>query len=363
MTAIEFQLAHASAVRFAQPPNADAAAEVVALAISTAAIAERSPGLVWAFGDDAAEWPGVGAGLIVSLSVWNDAETLASFAYESAQLAATGRREVAERLTCAWWVPADHRPSVGEAAARLAQLRESGPTPASFTVGEPYAAPAVRAAELVIFDCDGVLVDSEPATCRVMAELITEVGLPKTPEDCMREYVGQWWPDSEARIEAELGRPLPADFEATYRRRQDAALGAGVEPVAGVIDVVDQVEAAGIATCVASNGPHEKMAITLGGAGLAERFRDRVFSSADVPLGKPAPDLFLHAAHALGVEPGACRVIEDSPLGVIAARTAGIAAWGFASHADANTLAAAGGVPFGSMADLPALLGLPRHTP
>ena len=91
-----------------------------------------------------------------------------------------------------------------------------------------------------------------------MAELITEIGVPTTPEDVMREYVGDWWPDSMRKIEAKLGGPLPPDFTEPYRSRQDAALSEGVDPVAGVIGVVDAVEAAGLKTCVASNGPHAR---------------------------------------------------------------------------------------------------------
>ncbi|MDQ2676575.1 MAG: HAD-IA family hydrolase, partial [Actinomycetota bacterium] len=166
-------------------------------------------------------------------------------------------------------------------------------------------------------------------------------------------------PDSMRKIEAKLGRPLPDDFTRTYRSRQDAALSQGVEPVAGVLDLVDAVEAAGLRTCVASNGPHRKMEITMGSAGVRKRFEGRIFSAADVARGKPAPDLFLHVARELGVAPEACVVIEDSPLGVRGARTAGMPSFGYTGHAPAAKLAAAGAHTFGSMAELPAMLGLP----
>jgi HAD superfamily hydrolase (TIGR01509 family) len=209
--------------------------------------------------------------------------------------------------------------------------------------------------ELVIFDCDGVLVDSEAITCRVTAEALTEIGLPKTTAECMRDYVGRWWPDSVEMIEAELGRPLPEGFTQEYRERQNAALAAGVDPVPGVVEALDRIP---LANCVASNGPLEKMAITLGAAGLLERFEGRIFSAAHVERGKPAPDLFLHAAACLGANPGACAVVEDSPLGVVAARAAGMAAFGYGAGSDAAALRAAGATAFASMDELPGLLGV-----
>ena len=368
MTAVEFQLAQVNIARPKAPVNSPLLADFGALLDPINALAERSPGFVWRLQDEAKNAAAIpvfgGRELIVNMSVWKSADQLWSFVCESRHLAVMRRRrecfERMDQFMCLWWVPAGHRPSVAEAEARLTQLREQGSTPAAFSFKERVPAPGATQPELVIFDCDGVLVDSEPATCRVLAAVITEAGLPTTPEDCMREYVGQWWPDSEAKIAEQLGRPLPAGFEQEYRRRQDEALGAGVEPVDGVIDVVDRVEASGLKACVASNGPHSKMAITLGGARLDERFRGRVFSSSDVEKGKPAPDLFLYAARAMGVEPAACVVIEDSPLGVIAARSAGMAVFGYQGHADRSALTAAGAVPFATMAELPALLGIPE---
>lgn len=209
----------------------------------------------------------------------------------------------------------------------------------------------------MIFDCDGVLVDSEPVTCRVMGEALTEIGLPKSTADCMRQYVGRWWPDSVKMIEAELGRPLPEGFTQEYRERQNAALAEGVEPVAGVIAALDRIP---LANCVASNGPPDKMVITLGAAGLLERFEGRIFSAAHVERGKPAPDLFLHAAEAMAVAPGACAVVEDSPLGVEAALAAGMAAFGYSAHAGPEALRDAGATTFATMAELPRLLE-PAH--
>lgn len=345
------------------------------------ALADAAPGFVWRLQTEAGNATSLrifGADdQLVNMSVWSSAEALWEFVYAADHLAVMRRRrEWFERMPmgplsgfsrersrcrwesymCLWWVPAGHLPRISEAEERLTHLREHGPTPHAFTFKTRVDAPGSVPPELVIFDCDGVLVDSEPATCEVMAELITELGLPKSAADCEREYVGQWWPDSEARIAAELGRPLPPGFEAEYRRRQDAALSAGVDPIPGVVAAVDRVEADGLATCVASNGPHEKMAITLGGAGLAERFEGRIFSSADVAAGKPAPDLFRHAAAGMEVRPEACVVVEDSPLGALGASRAGMPVLGFRGHAGAGALAAAGAIPFERMDEVPGLI-------
>lgn len=206
----------------------------------------------------------------------------------------------------------------------------------------------------MIFDCDGVLVDSEPIACAVLAESLSEIGLPTTAEDCMRDYVGLWWPDCVAMIEARLGAPLPDGFTERYRQRQSAALAAGVEPVAGVVEALGRIPVAG---CVASNGPPEKMAVTLARTGLLARFDGRVFSAAEVGRGKPAPDLFLHAAARMGCEPAACVVIEDSPLGIEAALAAGMGALGFSGDRDPGPLRAAGAETFAEMRRLPELLG------
>jgi HAD superfamily hydrolase (TIGR01509 family) len=222
-------------------------------------------------------------------------------------------------------------------------------------MGEAHGRPILaRLIELVIFDCDGVLVDSEPITCAVMAQALSEIGLPKTSADCMRDYVGMWWPDVVALVEAELGRELPARFTEDYRERQIGALAAGVVPVPGAVEALDAIT---VSSCVASNGPAEKMRVTLAGCGLLDRFEGRIFSAFEVERGKPAPDLFLHAADSLGFEPARCAVVEDSPLGIEAARRAGMTALGLSGDAGSAALAAAGAITFDSMLALPDLLG------
>ena len=366
-----YHLAQLNIGRLVAPLDSPLVADFMALLDPINAVADAAPGFVWRlqtaegnatslhiYGDDI----GLAREFHVNMSVWESKQALWDYFYASEHLAVMRRRREwfkrIEEFMCLWWVPAGHLPDIPEAEERLTQLRAEGPTPAAFTFKRDFPAPGSVEPEVVVFDCDGVLVDSEPTTAEVMAELITEVGVPTTPADVMRDYVGDWWPDSMRKIEAKLGRPLPPDFTDTYRSRQDAALSVGVEPVRGVLEVIDAVEAAGLRTCVASNGPHPKMEITMGSAGVRERFEGRIFSSADVERGKPAPDLFLHVAEEMGVAPEACVVVEDSPLGVRGARAAGMAAFGYTGHAPAKKLAAAGAHTFSSMGELPGLLGL-----
>ena len=176
---------------------------------------------------------------------------------------------------------------------------------------------------LVIFDCDGVLVDSEPIANAVMADALTAQGWPLTTEDSIARFKGGHMHQVHDALEAYLGRPTSRNWIAEFDAACRTAL-ADVNAVEGIRALIDRVTAAGIEICVASQGPHEKMAVTLKAAGLIDRFQDRVFSSTDVPRPKPAPDLFLHAAQTCGVPPEHCVVIEDSPTGVAAARAAGM---------------------------------------
>ncbi len=212
--------------------------------------------------------------------------------------------------------------------------------------------------ELVVFDCDGVLVDSEPIANRVMAEAITGLGWPLSTADCIARFKGHHFDSVVAVVEDRLGRPVPAGWLPNIRAATAAAFERELEPVPGVVAVLDAVAAGGLASCVASQGPLEKMAVSLGVTGLRARFEGRIFSAYQVARGKPHPDLFLFAAEAMGVAPGSCVVIEDSPLGVTAARAAGMAVLGFAPEGDGADLAAAGARLFRDMTELPGLLGL-----
>jgi len=216
--------------------------------------------------------------------------------------------------------------------------------------------------QLIVFDCDGVLVDSEPIANRVMAKAITALGWPLDTAGCMARFKGHHFDTIIAAIEDRLGRPVPADWLPNVRAATDAAFERELEPVPGVVAVLDAVAASGTATCVASQGPLEKMAVSLGVTGLRPHFEGRVFSADQVARGKPHPDLFLFAAETMGVAPGTCVVIEDSPLGVTGARAAGMAVLGFAPQGDGAgdgaELAAAGANLFHDMAELPGLLRL-----
>ncbi|HVL31315.1 MAG TPA: HAD family hydrolase [Solirubrobacteraceae bacterium] len=205
----------------------------------------------------------------------------------------------------------------------------------------------------VIFDCDGVLVDTEAIANRVLADLLTEAGLPTTFEDSMRDLRGRSMASIVEIATTRLGSPLPADLPERYYAEVKDVFRRELQPVPGVVAALDRID---LPSCVASSGPHHKMAVTLRSAGLWERFEGRIFSASEVPRGKPAPDLFLHAAQRMSFEPATTAVVEDSVFGVEAARAAGMRALAFARHTDAGVLAAAGGEPFHDMADLPGLL-------
>jgi HAD superfamily hydrolase (TIGR01509 family) len=214
-------------------------------------------------------------------------------------------------------------------------------------------APAPARFELVIFDCDGVLVDSEPIANRLLAECVTEVGLPMTTEQAFERYHGMSYPACFAKIEQELGRKLPADFEAEHWRRLELALGQELEAVPFVLEALARIRTP---SCVASNGRRSTMQKTLAKTGMIERFDGKIFSAADVARPKPAPDLFLHAAARMGADPARCAVVEDSPHGVTAGVAAGMAVFGYAAQSDAAVLAAAGARVFRDMRALPELL-------
>ena len=212
---------------------------------------------------------------------------------------------------------------------------------------------------LVIFDCDGVLVDSEPLANASLSRAVREQGLDWSVEETMRRLMGRSLKSCVEIIEAELGRPVPADFlETMQARTYQSFRDAPLQAVPGVKDAVMAVQQAGHATCVASSGAPEKMRFTLGLTGLWELFEGRVFSASQVPRGKPFPDLFLHAAIRMDVQPFDCTVIEDSVPGVQAARSAGmrVLAYAGAPYADRAALAKAGGETFDDMRLLPGLL-------
>ena len=208
--------------------------------------------------------------------------------------------------------------------------------------------------ELVIFDCDGVLVDSERIAVRVEAEYLTELGWPLTEAEIAERFMGRTAEYMDEAIEAHLGVRLPPDWKDQFQRRYLDAFVADLVPVDGVVEALDQIT---VSTCVASSGSHDKLRFTLGHTGLYERFDGRIFSGYEVANGKPAPDLFLHAAARMGADPARCAVVEDTLYGVMAARAAGMRAFGYAGGLSApERLEGEATVVFEDMRALPRLL-------
>ncbi|MEV7278439.1 HAD family hydrolase [Streptomyces sp. NPDC093111] len=208
--------------------------------------------------------------------------------------------------------------------------------------------------ELVIFDCDGVLVDSERVYCRVDREVFAEVGAEFTETEMADLFIGVSHKGLTALVEERAGRTLAPDWQHAFRHRYEEALDAELTLVEGITDVLDALD---VPFCLASNGSPESIRANLTRTGLLDRFEDRLFSARHVPHPKPAPDLFLHAATTMGVPPERCAVVEDSPYGVQAARAAGMRAFGYAGGLTRpDRLTGPGTVVFDDMRKLPGLL-------
>ncbi|MEO8203800.1 MAG: HAD family hydrolase [Betaproteobacteria bacterium] len=209
--------------------------------------------------------------------------------------------------------------------------------------------------ELVIFDCDGVLVDSEPIANRILAEQLQAVGLHLDAGEVMRRFVGRTRDGCLAFGAELLNRPLPAGFGERWDTALFDALRREVRAIEGVLEVISGLR---IPYCVASNGNRDRLRLTLEAAGLLALFEGRIFCAADVAHPKPAPDLFLHAAAVMGAPPERCVVIEDTPTGARAATAAGMKVLGYAAapHADREALAREGATLFERMEHVPSLL-------
>ena len=192
---------------------------------------------------------------------------------------------------------------------------------------------------MVIFDCDGVLVDSERLTHQVVVDMLAEQGVALGFDEAVDRFIGMSMANGLVQLKALLGGELPADFLPEMGRRTRAAFRAGLTAVPGVEAVLDGLQRP---FCVASNGNHAKVNFTLGHTGLLPRFTGRIFTADDVAHPKPAPDLFLLAARTLGALPAHTTVVEDTPTGVAAARAAGMRVIGFAAMTPAGRLQAAG---------------------
>ncbi len=200
-----------------------------------------------------------------------------------------------------------------------------------------------------------MLVDSERLAVKIDVEVLAQLGWAITEAEVIERFVGLSDATIRREIEAHTGRRLAEDWEREFQQVYRAAFAAELTAVDGIADALDRITSQ---TCVASSGTHDKMRFTLGLTGLLPRFEGRMFSVSEVERGKPAPDLYLHAAARMGVAPAACAVVEDSRFGVEAARAAGMRAFGYAGGlTPASRLAAPGAVVFTDMRELPRLLG------
>jgi HAD superfamily hydrolase (TIGR01509 family) len=197
----------------------------------------------------------------------------------------------------------------------------------------------VKRTHLVIFDCDGVLVDSEPISLRTFTEALHDLGLDLSEEQMFDNFVGYSMKHCMEVVHKLLGRPAPENFVADLQARTFERFKAELKPMPGIEQALDEL---GVPFCVASSGAHEKMRTTLGITGLLPRFEGKMFSATQVARGKPAPDVYLFAAEKMGVELGRCVVVEDAPPGVQAGVAAGMRVLGFCAHTPRAKLEAAG---------------------
>ena len=226
------------------------------------------------------------------------------------------------------------------------------PQPAEAHGAQPWPA-------LVIFDCDGVLIDSEIVVCRLTAEILTDLGYPVTTEEVIRRFAGRPERGMIDDIEADWGRPVPPKFFTRVRQGIEHAYATELRIMPGITDLLDRLRAR---TCVASSAYPAKLKLGLEAVGLHDRFAPNIISASWVAKGKPAPDVFIYAAGWMKPPPADCLVIEDSTAGVRAAIAAGMRVFGFVGgrHCDAghreNLLAAGAEQVIGSFGELEALL-------
>lgn len=206
---------------------------------------------------------------------------------------------------------------------------------------------------LIIFDCDGVLVDSEPLSNGTFVKMLNEVGYPATYEEGVERFVGKPIGSCIQEVELVLGHKLPSTFESTFRELTTELFKRELKPVTGIYEVLKNLP---YEYCVASSGPHEKIRLTLGVTNLYQLFEGKIFSASDVKRGKPFPDLFLHAASTMGYDPTDCIVVEDAVPGIKAALSAGMRVLGYAERDLTNRLAEAGAITFTKMDELSDLL-------
>ena len=216
--------------------------------------------------------------------------------------------------------------------------------------------------DAVLFDCDGVLVDSEPITNGVLRDMLEERGWTLSPQECMRLFVGKAVKDEHALIEARTGKPLTEDWMLRFRERRNEGLMRDLKPIRGAQAAVAQIHELyeGRIAC-ASGADRFKVELQLEKCGLMPYFKGRIFSGHELPRSKPAPDVYLAAAAALGVQPARCAVVEDTVTGVIAGVAAGATVFGYspleAGHDAPGELSKSGAAEiFMDMGMLPGML-------
>jgi beta-phosphoglucomutase-like phosphatase (HAD superfamily) len=215
----------------------------------------------------------------------------------------------------------------------------------------------ISGVDLLIFDCDGVLVDSEPIAVRINAAMLADLGWHLSDEEIVERFVGRSVASNLEQIEAHLGRPVPAGWVSQFAARITAAHDAELTAIEGIGDALAAIDEWEVPTCVASSGSQEKIRHSLSSLGMYDRFAGHIFSAAEVAHGKPAPDLFLHAARSMHTPPARCVVVEDSRYGVIAARAAGMRSLGYAGGVTpAAWLEGTDTIVFTDMRKLPDLL-------
>ena len=221
----------------------------------------------------------------------------------------------------------------------------------------------MRPPGLVIFDCDGVLVDTETLANRKLSEWLTQAGFPVTYEECRGRFCGRSMRSVQEEIEA-AGVDLGADFVDRWNAGLPDLFANGVEAVPHVETLIRALGAAGIPFCVASSARLSKMHITLGATGLLPHFEGAMFSSTMVARGKPFPDLFLHAAATMGFPAENCIVLEDSVAGTAAGIAAGMRVYAYRGDplSDREGLARAGGILFDDMRRVSGMIGLDQPT-
>lgn len=212
-------------------------------------------------------------------------------------------------------------------------------------------------AKYVLFDCDGVLVDSETLTQNLLSKELARYGLDIAPHDMGRMFIGGTMA-GVMQSARDMGAALPEDWLDYIQEAQFAELGRSCEMIPGVHEMLDHLDAAAVGYATCSNGPVGKMRVTLGRCGLWDRFEGRIFSAHDCAAAKPAPDVYLKAARQAGVDPADCAVIEDSATGVRAGQAAGMRCFGFVAETDPDKLRPHCVEVFDHMAALPAVLGL-----